>query len=306
MEPRKFKGLDVHHLAIFVAVYRLRSFSRASRSLGLSQPTITEHIKNMEIELDRQLFDRTGRKIFPTTDADRLHEQAVHVLDAMETLYDGISRDEEAITGKLRIGASTIPGTYLFPVTAASFKQEHPKVAFEIVIEDSGRICDRVLSHDLMMGAVGAVPDDDRLEALPLLRDRLVLTARPDLWQKESISLRELGHVSFIQREEGSGTRKAMENYLESRGIEAASLRVTATLGSTEAVRAALLAGLGFSIISDMAVGEDIRRKRLREISIKGGRLNRTFYLITHRKRTLPAPYRAFRDFLKDRNGTSK
>lgn len=301
MEPRKYKGMDVHHLTIFVAVYRLRSFSRASESLGLSQPTVTEHVKNLEAELGRRLFDRTGRKVFPTADAEKLHGQAVQVLDAMQKLYDGINRDEQALTGKLRIGASTIPGTYLFPVAAASFKKKHPEVAFEIVIEDSKRICDRVLSHDLIMGAVGAVPDDDRLEAIPLLRDRLVLTARPDLWPKNTISPREFANVPFIQREAGSGTRNTMEKFLESRGMEGASLRVTATLGSTEAVRAALLAGLGFSIISDIAVGEDIEQDRLHEISLKGRRLDRTFHLITHRKRTLPARYRIFRDFLKER-----
>jgi len=290
--------MDIHHLSIFVAVYRQRSFSRAAQQINLSQPTLTEHIKNLEAEIGRRLFDRAGRKIFPTPEADLLYEQAVNVLDAMQKLYDGIAAKQQTLIGPIRVGASTIPGTYLLPVAAAAFRRRQPEVSFEIVSADSKEICDRVISHDLMMGAVGALPDDDRLDSTPLFRDRLVLAARPDLWPKETMTLRELAGVPMILREEGSGTRRTFERFLQERDFDPRAFSVTATVGSTEAVRAALLAGLGFSVISNLAVAEEIERGRLKEITLKGIRMARFFHLVTHRRRTLPLRYQAFREFL--------
>lgn len=285
-------------MTIFSSVYRNRSFSRASEELGLSQPTVTEHMKKLESELGRKLFDRTGRTIYPTPEAELLYTRTLQVLDAMERLKDDMASAAGEVGGQLVIGASTIPGTYILPLLASEFRRQHESVTFEIVIEDSRRIGEMVLNHDLILGVVGSAVEDKRLKHVPFTGDSLILACSEGLIRKDSISVDELAGIPFILREEGSGTRRNMEAFLESRGLNVGSLNVGAILGSTDAVKQALLAGLGVSILSNLAVEAELKSGRLKEIKIKGAKITRSFYLITHRKRTLPNHYQAFYDFL--------
>lgn len=293
--------MDIHHLTIFSSVYRNRSFSRASEELGLSQPTVTEHMKKLESELGRKLFDRTGRAIYPTREAEILYSRSLEVLDAMDRLKDDMASAGGKIGGELIIGASTIPGTYILPSLASEFRKDHESVTFEIVIEDSRRIGEMVLSHDLMLGVVGSTVEDKRLEQVPFMGDRLILACSDGVIKKDSVGINELAGIPFILREEGSGTRRNMETYLESRGLDVRSLNVGATLGSTDAVKQALLAGLGASILSNLAVEAELRSGLLKEIKIRGAKITRSFHLITHKKRTLPGHYQAFYDYLSGR-----
>jgi len=293
--------MDIHHLTIFTSVYRNRSFSRASEELGLSQPTVTEHMKKLESELGRKLFDRTGRTIYPTREAEILYSRSIEVLDAMERLKEDMATAGGNIGGHLIIGASTIPGTYILPSLVSQFRKDHESVTFEIVIEDSRRIEEMVLTHDLMLGVVGSTVEDERLEQAPFMGDRLILACSGGVINKDSVSVNELAGIPFILREEGSGTRRHMESFLKSRGLDVRSLNVGATLGSTDAVKQALLAGLGASILSNLAVEAELKSGRLKEIKIRGAKITRSFYLITHKKRTLPGHYQAFYDYLSGR-----
>ena len=129
--------MEIHHLKIFASVYRHRSFTRASEELRISQPTISEHIKNLENSLDCTLFDRLGRSIMPTAVAEILYPKALQLLDDIDLIREEVSAAGTEIKGRLIIGASTIPGTYILPRAAHSFKKEHPEVAFDIRINDS-------------------------------------------------------------------------------------------------------------------------------------------------------------------------
>ena len=167
--------MDIHHLKIFVSVYKNKSFTRASEELHISQPTISEHIKNLESSLDCRLFDRLGRSIMPTVEADVLYPKALQLLDELDSIQEEITAAGTGVKGKLTIGASTIPGTYILPRVAYSFKNQYPEVAFEILIEDSGKITTMVLRHDLLYGIVGAKMTSDKLDYVPLIEDELVL-----------------------------------------------------------------------------------------------------------------------------------
>jgi len=104
--------MDIHHLKIFISVYKNKSFTRASEDLHISQPTISEHIKNLENSLGCKLFDRLGRSIMPTAEADILFPKALQLLDDLEQIKEEISATAAGVKGPLVIGASTIPGTY--------------------------------------------------------------------------------------------------------------------------------------------------------------------------------------------------
>lgn len=296
--------MDIHHLKIFISVFKNRSFSMASEHVYLSQPTISEHIKNLEQELDCKLFDRMGRTIIPTKEAEVLYPHAMQILEEMERLKEDISTVRGDVKGELIIGASTIPGTYILPVMASEFKRQNPEVSFQIKIEDSGKITDMVLNHELILGVVGAMMESEKLNYFPFVEDELILAASEGVINKDVIGIKEILKIPFVMREEGSGTRKIMENFLEKRGINARKLNIIAVLGSTDSVKQALKAGLGASILSRNAIQDELKTglSKLKEFTIRGLKMTRYFYLITHKKRTLSNPYNAFYDYLKDSN----
>jgi len=291
--------MDIHHLKIFVSVYKNRSFTRASEEMHISQPTISEHIKNLENSLGCRLFDRLGRSIMPTAEAEVLYPKALQLLDDLVQIRDEISATGSGVRGKLIIGASTIPGVYILPRVASSFKKEFPDIAYEILIEDSAKITSLVLQHDLLCGIVGARMASDKLLYTSLLEDELILVAVKNILDQKTITLDRLLYIPFIQREEGSGTRQAFENCLEQSNLAGGSFNIVATLGSTSSVREAVKAGLGAAVISRIAVQEDLDSGILKEIKIKNLKMRRNFFLVRQKKRTLPPQYLAFCNHLQ-------
>jgi len=286
--------MDIHHLKIFASVYKYKSFTRASEELHISQPTISEHIKNLENSLDCRLFDRLGRSIMPTAEAEVLYPKALQIIDDLELLQEEVTAASTMIKGKLVIGASTIPGTYILPGVAYSFKKQHPDVAFEILIEDSARITNMVLQHELLCGIVGARIVSDKLDYTPLIEDELVLVATPKVLNQKTITLEKLTNIPFLQRETGSGTRQTFENFLEKNNRTSQNFNIVAPLGSTSAVKQAAKAGLGAAVISRMAVQEALDSRVLKEVRINNLKIRRNFYLVRQEKRTLPPQYMAF------------
>jgi len=291
--------MDIHHLKIFVSVYKNKSFTRASEEMHISQPTISEHVKNLENSLGCRLFDRLGRSILPTAEAEVLYPRALQILDDLELLQEEISAASTVIRGKLVIGASTIPGAYILPAVAYTFKKENPDIAFEILIEDSARVTGMVLQHELLCGIVGARTSSDKLDFTSLIEDELVLVATPKIFKQKTISLEKLGNIPLLQREKGSGTRQTFENFLAKNNFSPGKLNIVATLGSTSAVMQAAKEGLGAAVISRIAVREAIDHQLLHEINIKNLKMKRHFYLVRQQKRSLPPHYLAFCQHLK-------
>src|ERR1700687_1846836 len=115
--------MDLHHLRIFLSVFRNRSFSKASRELRLAQPTVSDDIKTLEDYLDCVLFERLGRKIIPTGEAELLYNHAIEVTEKADSIRHALGQFKKEVAGELIIGASSIPGTYLLPLLMASFKK---------------------------------------------------------------------------------------------------------------------------------------------------------------------------------------
>ncbi len=290
--------MDLHQLRVFAAVFRNRSFSRASEQIHLTQPTVSDHIKDLEQELGCKLFDRLGRTILPTREAEVLYEHAAEVFDKVEVMREAVTRVSSEVSGLLIIGASTIPGTYVLPRALADFKNSCPSVSFQIVVDDSKGIVERVARHDLLCGIVGSqVPHDD-VTYQPLMDDELIAVAAPSFTDAGFMSLADLIRLPLVLREEGSGTRMEIERILHDRGISIDGTLIAGIFGSTDAVKQAVKAGFGVSILSRVSVADELAYGALREIQLEGSGMKRKFYVVTHRKRTLPVSYRAFIEHL--------
>lgn len=290
---------EIRQLEIFIAIYKSGNFTKASEGLDISQPAISAQIKNLESCLGVRLFDRLGRFIKPTPAADLLFPKALEIIDDIEGLEDLLDNGARQMTGEITIGASSIPGAYLLPPIAARFKEQHPGISFEIRIADSGEIIESILGHDLTVGIVGAKNLDKNLSFIPLIEDELVLAAGARYQVGDRVEIKQLLEMPFLLREEGSGTRKAMEEAGTGGGFSIERLNTVAVLGSNAAIKEAIKADLGVSILSKISIMDEIRAGRIKEVKIEGVTMGRMFYIVHRRGRTLPTAYTTFMELLR-------
>ncbi len=291
--------MDVHHLRVFLAVFRHRSFSKASRDLRLSQPTISDHIKTVEQQLDCTLFERLGRRVVPTAEAEVLYNHALDIVERTDGIRHAIGRFQKEVAGELIVGASSIPGTYLLPPLVAAFKAKYPSVSCQVLVSDSRDVVDRIVRHELLAGVVGSQLHVANVRFVPFLEDELTVIASPSLVRSGSMTLARFTAFPFVAREEGSGTRRETERILAGHGLRPESLRQTAVFGSTDAVKEAVKAGLGLAIVSKLSIAQELRCGTLRAVRLQGVRMTRSFSIALHRKRVLPRLYQLFLEQLE-------
>lgn len=289
--------MDLHRLDIFCHVYEERSFSKGARRLGLSQPTVSIHIKGLEDSLGVQLFNRLGREIEPTEAAEFLYEHGRPLLEDMRVLLEKMSGYLHRLEGDLEVGASTIPGEYLLPAWLTSFHEEHPGVRGRVLIRDSRQIVDAVADGRVQLGFVGARLEADTLEYEEIAHDRLVLAAPGDSpWaERKEMSLNDLRDAPLILREEGSGTRLRFERLLEERDLGLEDFRVVLELGSTSAVKEAVKQGLGLSFLSNLALHSELRAGLVALVDLTDvEKVERSFFVVCDQRRVLSPVARAF------------
>lgn len=293
--------MDLHRLEVFCQVYEERSFSKGARRLGLSQPTVSIHVKALEETLGVQLFNRLGREIEPTRAAHFLYEHGRPLVRDMYLLLEKMGGYLGRLEGELEIGASTVPGEYLLPRVLSSFRQEHPEVRGRILIRDSERIVRAVLDGEVPVGCVGARIDHASLAYRQIATDRLVLAVPPgSRWTRlPEASLEQLQEAPLIVREPGSGTRRRLERLLESQGLTLADFQVAVELGTAAAVKEAVKSGLGVSFVSDLAVASEQQAGLLALVPLAGvPAVERTFYLVRDERRALSPLVQAFVEHL--------
>ncbi len=291
--------MELHHLRIFLSVFRNKSFSKASVELRLAQPTISEHVKTLERELNCSLFERLGKKINPTREADALYNHALEIVEKADSVKGVLGRLKKEVSGELIVGASTIPGTYLLPERMSDFKRKHPEVSFQVRVGDSQEIVQQVVSHHLLLGIVGSKITDAQISYTPFLEDELIIVAAPSFMKSNRISPKDLCQYPMVLREEGSGTRREAERLLGGQGVSCGNVKVAGIFGSTDAVKQAAKVGLGLTILSRYAVTEELKHKLLKEVKLAAPPMKRMFYIVTHKKRSLPLLYSLFLDHLK-------
>ena len=294
--------MDIRRLEIFCKVVELKSFTKAAKNLSLAQPTVSEHMRILEETLNERLLDRLGREVLPTPAGRVFYQYARNIIRLREEAIQSLEQFKGHLSGHLILGASTIPGNYVLPKFIGAFKAHHPAIRITVRIGDTAGISDQVLQGDLEAGIVGSLPSDRRLVSEELFSDELVLAVFPEhTWSsKPAIRVDQLATEPFILRESGSGSRMVMSRILEEGGFDVSKLLVVAEMGSTEAVRQAIKARIGISILSLQAIAEDLERGILATVKIDGVRFCRPLYLIQRRSRGISPLCSAFLDYLRD------
>ncbi len=293
--------MDLKSLEVFCRIVELGGFSRAAEAVHLTQPTVSGHIKGLETEVGMSLLDRVGRRVTPTRGGEILYGYARRILVLRDQAQEALSAHKGGLKGHLAVGGSSIPGTYVLPALVAAFKQGHPDVTLALVVRDSREIVRGVIEGHYELGLIGARFEEARVRHDRFGEDELVLAVSASHpWAgRSSVRLGELAGQSFVMRERGSGTRKVMEAELAARGLDPKTLRVTLEVTGSEAVRQALKAGAGIAVISRLAIQDDLRSGSLAAVQIRGLRLVRPFYLVTHKSRSRSPAGDAFLAFLR-------
>ncbi len=271
--------------------------------MHLSQPTISSHIKDLENHFDCRLIDRLAKEAVPTKAGELLYGYAKKILAQRDEIETALAEYNGKIQGRLVIGGSTIPGTYLMPQLIADFKRQYPNVIISLIIGDTAHIIDGILDGRLELGIVGARAETQKIDQKKLISDemRLVVPAHHRWAGKNHVPLKQLFSEPFILRESGSGTLKSLHQSLRDRGQAVEDLTVIAELGSTQAICQGIKNGIGVSILSTLAVAEDLQAGKLSALKVDGLHLKRNFYLTWRRHRSPSPMHRAFVKFLSEK-----
>ena len=283
-------SFDLRQLRAFEAVARYGGFSRASEEVGLTQPTLSTHIKNLETSLGAKLFDRASRSVNLTPTGTLLAGYARKILDLYEESLEAVEAFHGQIMGSLQVDASTVPGEYLLPRWLVDFHHRYPEVQVTLTVSDSATVLDRVENGEIAMGVTGIPGNHPLLESSLLCEDSIVLVTGVGSLPVHSagaLDPAELANIPLIRRESGSGTQLALENALQQRSIDPESLQWAATLGSTRAVIEGVLAGLGGAFLSHSTVAREIAGGTLEEVPIRNIDIKRGLYIVRHKQRTL-------------------
>ena len=292
--------MDLKRIEIFCKIVDLKSFTRTAEEVHLAQPTISEHMRLLEEELGEKLLERSGRAI-PLTPAGQVFLPfARRILLLRDQAHQEMARFRGELSGKLLLGASTIPGAYLLPEQLKRFKSAHPDIDLSIKISSTQQTLNDLHGGKLELALTGASSKHPQLQFTPLAEDELVLVVNSSHpWADiPMLSPSRLPEQQFILREEGSGSRSTMEDALQNFGIRLSDLRVVAEMGNSEAVRQAVKAGIGAAIVSRRAVAEEIAGGSLKTVPIENLQITRHFYLVRHQRRSLSPLAEAFAQHL--------
>jgi len=293
--------MDLWRLHIFCRVVEEKSFSRAAKRIHLSQPTISSHIKDLESHFKCRLIDRLTKAAVPTKAGWLLYDYACRILALKNEAESALAEFQGSVSGKMMIGGSTIPGGYVLPKIIGAFNHEFPDAIISLKISDTQKIIRDIISGKLELGMVGAPTHQKAVYQDPIIKDqmRLIVTSDHKWADETSISVEKLLKEPFISRESGSGTLESIRQSLDHKGYRAEDLRVVAELGNTVAVIQGIKSRMGISILSTIAVAEELEKGDLRAIAIEDIPLDRYLYLTGLRHRT-PSPLgKAFTRFIK-------
>jgi DNA-binding transcriptional LysR family regulator len=293
--------LDLRQLELFVKVAELKSFSKAAEALFLTQPTVSEHIRTLEQELGVRLLDRLGRGAEATAAGRLLLSHATRMLQLQREALQAMDSFQGRLAGELLVAASTIPGEYVLPPLIGRFKEKFPDISITLLIGDSRAVVDWVAEGRAEVAVVGARLPHRGIDDRELMPDELVLVVpvgHP--WHgKKEVGLEDLRAEPLLMRERGSGTRAALESALAQAGLDLSAFRIVGEMGSTQAIKQAVKAGVGVSLVSRRAVEDECRAGSVWCLRVKDLKIARAFYLATHRERSRSPLAEAFRAFVE-------
>lgn len=291
--------MTIRQLEVFLGVAQAKSFSRAAERLHLSQPTLSEHMRQLEEELGVRLFARHPRSVSLTEAGRVFGDYVTRVVATLAAGRQALAELDGLQRGSLVVGASTTPGTYVLPALIARFRDAYPGITVALRIANSRIVEERVRDGEVDVAVIGGhmLGPGERCVAAGIVDElQLIAGAKDPIGAR--ISRAKLAREPLLIREEGSATRQVTERALREAGIV---VRPAMELDHTETIKRAVMAGLGVAFVSRYAIADELRARRLRVVAVEGLKIRRHFHVIHDDRRPLSASGRAFVGFLAER-----
>jgi DNA-binding transcriptional LysR family regulator len=257
-------------LQVFFTVARLLSFTKAAESLHMTQPAVTFQVRQLEEYFNTRLFDRTHNRISLTEAGHRVYGYADKIFLLYNEMENAVREMTGEVSGSLTIGASTTIAEYMLPALLGDFKKRYPDINIHLKVSNSEGIVSMVEDNTIDLGVVEAPVANKNLVLERCRADHLVAIVPPEHNEaaRGSFTFEDLLKYPFICREEGSGTREVINEYMESVGSNADLLNISMELGSPEAVKGAVEAGMGISVVSAATVQKELKLGTLVAINL--------------------------------------
>lgn len=291
------RHISLRQLQIFEAIVQLGSFTRAAESLFLTQPTVSMQIKKLEGAIGLPLFEQIGKQTH-LTDAGRvLHEHTDQIMDALANLEMEVADMQGLKTGMLRLAVVTT-AKYFAPRALGKFCERYPGVEVALKVTNRERLLERLSKNIDDLYIIGRPPQSDDVVFESYLANPLVPLAPKThpLAGQRNIDPAQLAEYPFIMRESGSGTRVAVEDFFSQHDIKP---KIRMELGSNEAIKHAIDAGLGLSVLSRHTLALEGEHGRLSVLDVKGFPIPWPWYIGHSRGKRLSVVATAFLEFLK-------
>jgi DNA-binding transcriptional LysR family regulator len=296
--------MNLNQLRVFKAISDALSVTGAAKELRVSQPAVSKQLADLELNLGTPLVNRLPRGIQLTAAGELLATHAGRIFQAEQAAESALAALLGLEGGRLAVGASTTIGSYLVPRVLGVFHTRHPKVTVELTIGNTKAITEALFDGQLDVGLTEGLPHGDALQHEVLTHDEMVLitsTSHP-LARNQRASLADLTQFPLICREQGSGTREVIEAALGKQGVV---IQPAMSLGSTEAVKNAVLHGFGIALVSRLTVELELQSERLVALDVEGLHIRRALHLLTLRGKH-PSPAAAeWVGLLRDHYGSS-
>jgi DNA-binding transcriptional LysR family regulator len=277
--------MNMNHLAVFHAVARSGSVSRGAERLMISQPAVSKQIKLLEKSLGTILLDRLPRGVRLTAAGEVLADYARRIFSLDAEAERVLGELAGLRRGRLAVAATPTIGVYMLPPALVRFRRKFPGVEMRMEVHPAATIERLIVEGAIDVGLAESKPLSAEVEVRVFASDRLVAIAprRHALARRRSVRARDLCREPFVVRETGSGTKSLVERAMEERGLR---VEPVMSLGSTEAIKRAVMEGVGVAIVSRLAVEAEVRAGRLAEIRVADLSIQRPLYWITARGRT--------------------
>jgi DNA-binding transcriptional LysR family regulator len=274
-------------LKVFHTVARLLSFTKAAEELHMTQPAVTFQVRQLEEYFNTRLFDRTHNKVSLTPAGERVAEFAERIFDLYDEMENRVRDLTGEISGALTIGASTTIAEYMLPALLGEFKNRYPDINLRLKVSNSEGIVSMVEQNVIDLGVVESPVNNKNLIVEVCHDDQLVVVAAPDhelVKRGGKVSASDIVRYPFVSREEGSGTRDVIMHYLLEHKVTPSDMTFSLELGSPEAIKGAVEAGMGITILSRSIIGKELKLNMLAELELDPP-LSRPFSFVRQRQK---------------------
>lgn len=282
--------MTLRHMKIFVSVFQNSSITKAADELHLAQPSVSFSIREIEEYYGIRLFERIGRRIFPTEAGKEFYGYALHIMSLFEEMEKKIKNWDTL--GTLRIGASITIGTHILPVLIQEYQTRFPSLTIEALINSSAAIEQHVLNNTIDIGLIENHPDHPELSFIPFMEDSLcaVVSVSHPLAAQETVTLAQMSEYPFLMREKGSAGREILDACFS---LNHLSVRPLWESTSTQAIVSGVAAGLGVAVLPYLLVKKEIAEHTVKQLTLLPP-LKRDLHIIYHKSKYLTSNMNSF------------